>query len=113
MLQESHITHVSPEDVVVHRIKRLAVIDEANVELLVVLSALLDHHFHIKDLISGSGSWSKASLFFSDFSLQIFLHSVCDDFQENFATVTNECDHSVVAALQGVTFFLGWGRIQS
>ena len=105
MLRKSHITHVSTEDVVVHHVERLAIIDEAKVELLVVLSALLNHHFQIKDLISGSSSWSEASLFFSDFGLQILLHSVCDDFQENFATVTNECDRSVVVALQGVTFF--------
>ena len=48
MLRESHITHVSPEDVVVHRVKRLAIIDEAKVELLVVLSTLLDHHFQLR-----------------------------------------------------------------
>ena len=68
------------------------------VQILLVLEELSTQNFKVKDLFCGASSGSKASMFFSNYFFSLGFKPIQDDFQHDFARMTDEADSSVVLA---------------
>ena len=68
------------------------------VQILLVLEELSTQNFKVEDLFCGASSGSKASMFFSNYLFSLGLKPIQDDFQHDFARMTDEADSSVVLA---------------
>ena len=77
---------------------------EDMVEVLLVLEIFLTQNASGEDLLCGTPSCSEACLFFGDDLLSLWLKSVQQDLQHDFAWVTDEAYCSVVLALLQVAF---------
>ena len=65
---------------------------------LLVLEVLLAQYPKVADLLCCAASWSEGCLFLSDDLFRLRLQSVQQDFQHNFARVTDEADGTIVLA---------------
>ena len=68
------------------------------VQLLLMLEVLFTQDSEVEDLFRGASSGSESSLFFSSYLFGLGFKSIQDDFQHDFAGVTDEADSSVVLA---------------
>ena len=66
------------------------------VQVLLLLEFLFTQDSKVEDLFRGALSGSKSSLFFSDNLFGFGFRPVQDDFQHNFARMTDEADDSSV-----------------
>ena len=85
-------------------VEDLLEVNEDMVEVLLVLEIFLVEDSYVEDLFCGAPSRSEACLFFGDDLLPLWLQSVQYDIQHDFASVTDEADHSVVLAQLQVAF---------
>ena len=60
------------------------------------------------DLISGSSAFSKSSLDIWKFSVHILLMPSLKDFEHYFASMRNECNHTVVWTFFGIALLWDW-----
>ena len=77
---------------------------EDMVEVLLVLEIFLTENAEVEDLLCWTPSSSEACLFFGDDLLRLWLQSIQDYLQHDFAWVTDEAYCSVVLALLQVAF---------
>ena len=75
-----------------------------------MLEVLFTQDSKVEDLFCGASSGSEPSLFFSNYFFSLGFKPIQDDFQHDFARMTDEADSSVVMAeLQVALFSLpGW-----
>ena len=74
------------------------------VEVLLVLEIFLTEDSYVEGLLCGVSSCFEESLIFSDDPLRLWLQSVQNDLQHDFAWMADEADRSVVLALLQVAF---------
>ena len=75
------------------------------VKILLMLEVLFTQDSKVEDLFCGASSGSEPSLFFSNYFFSLGFKPIQDDFQHNFARMTDEADSSVVLAELHVAFF--------
>ena len=80
-----------------YSIKGFFEINEDVVRILLMLGVLFPQDSKVEDLFCGASSGSEPSLFFNYFFSSGF-NPIQDDFQHNFARMTDEADSSVVLA---------------
>ena len=68
------------------------------VQILLMLEVHFTQDFRVKDLFCGAPSSSEPSLFFSNFLFSLGFKPIQDDFQHDFARMTDEADSFVVLA---------------
>ena len=68
------------------------------VQFLLVLRVLFTQDSKADALFCGASSGSEPSLFFSNYFFCLGFKSIQDDFQHDFARMTDEADSSVVLA---------------
>ena len=68
------------------------------IQTLLMLEVFFKHESKIEDLFCGAPSGSAPSLFFSNYLFSLGFNPVQDDFQHDFARMTDEADSSVVLA---------------
>ena len=68
------------------------------IQTLLMLEVLFTHDSKIEDMFCGAPSGSAPSLFFSNYLFSLGFNPVQDDFQHDFAQMTDEADSSVVLA---------------
>ena len=98
--------------------QRLFEINEDMVKILLILEVLFTQDSKVEDLFCGASSGSEPSLFFSNYFFSLGFQPIQDDFQHDFARMTDKADSSVVLAeLQVVLFrecnnqrLSPWGR---
>ena len=73
-------------------------INEDVVQMLLMLEVLLTKDSKVEDLFYGASSGSEPSLFFSNYFFGLGFKPIQDDFQHDFARMTNEADSSGRAA---------------
>ena len=81
MVWNSHLFKYFPQLVVTHRIKGLNAVNEAEVDIFLGCSCLFYDPANIHNLISGSSTLSKPSLYIWKFSVHILLKSSLKDFE--------------------------------
>ena len=69
------------------------------VQILLMLEVFFTQDSKVEDLFCGAPSSSEPSLFFSKYLFSFKLKPIQDDFQHDFARMTNEADNSVVLAV--------------
>ena len=67
-------------------------------QILLMLEVLFTQDSNVEDLFCGAPSNSEPSLFFSNYLFSLGFKSIQDDFQHDFARMTDEADSSVVMA---------------
>ena len=75
------------------------------VQILLMLDVLFTQDSKVEDLFCGASSCSEPSLFFGIFFLSLGFKSIQDDFQHDFARMTDEGDSSLVLAELQVALF--------
>ena len=68
------------------------------VQILLVLEALFTQDSNVEDLLCGAPSGSEPSLFFSNYLFSLGYKPIQDDFQHDFARMTDEADSYVALA---------------
>ena len=69
-----------------------------SMKILLMLEVLFTKGSKVEDLFCGASSGSEPSLFFSNYFFSLGLKPVQDDFQHDFARMTDETDSSGRAA---------------
>ena len=101
-----------------YSVKGFFKIDKNMVQILMMLEVLFTKDSKVEDLFCGASSGSEPSLFFSNYFFSFGFQPIQDDFQHDFARMTDEADRSVVLAeLQDALFrecnnqrLSPWGR---
>ena len=79
---------------------------EINEDLVqILLEVLFTQVPKVEDLFCGASSSSEPSLFFSNYFFSLGFKSIQDDFQHDFARITDEANSSVVMAELQIVLF--------
>ena len=81
-----------------YSVKGFFEINEDMVQILLMLEVLFTQNSKVADLFCGASSGSEPSLFFSNYFFSLGFQPIQDDFQHDFARMTDEADSSVVLA---------------
>ena len=81
-----------------YSVKGFFQISEDMVQILLMLALLFTQDSKVEDLFCGASSGSESSLFFSNYFFSLGFQPIQDDFQHDFARMTDEADSSVVLA---------------
>ena len=95
---------------VIHTVKGINVINEAEVDVFLELSCFIYDPMDASNLISGSAAFSKSSLNIWKFSVHTLLKSHLENFEDYFASMWNECNCSVVWTFFGIAFLWDWNE---
>ena len=105
----SHLFKNFPQFVVIHTVKGLSVLNEAEVDVFLEFSCFFDDPTGVGNLISGSSAFLKSGLNIWKFSVHILLKPSLENFEHYFASVWDEGDCVVVWTFFGITFLgLEW-----
>ena len=81
--------------------------EDMMVQILLMLEVLFTQDSKVEDLFCGASSGSEPSLFFSNYFFSLGFKLIQDDFQHDFARMTDEADSSVVLAELQATESMG------
>ena len=95
MVWYPHLFKNFPQFVVIHTVKGLSVVNEAEVDVFLELSCFFYNPMDVGNLISGSPAFSKSSSNW-EFVVHIQLKPSLENFQHYFASVWNECNRVVI-----------------
>ena len=106
----SHLLKNFPQIVVIYTGKDFRAVNEAQINVLLEFSCFFYDSTDVSNLISGSSAFSKSSLNFWKFSVQILLKPGLENFEHYFASVWDECNCAVVWTFFGTAFLWGWNE---
>ena len=88
-----------------YSVKGVFEINEDTEQILLMLEILFIQDSKAEDLFCGVSSGSEPSLFFSNYFFSLGFKPIQDDFQHDFARMTDEADRPIVLAeLQAALF---------
>ena len=87
MVWYSHLLKNFPQFSVVHTVKGLSLVNEAEVDVLLKLSHFFDDPTDVANLISGSSAFSKSSLNIWKFTVHIQLKPGLKNFEHYFTNM--------------------------
>ena len=90
MVLYSHIFQNFPQFVVIHRVKNLSGVNEAEVDVSLQFPCFLYDPANVGNLISDSSAFSKSSLYIWKFLVHILLKPSLKDFEYNLTSMTSE-----------------------
>ena len=79
--------------------------NEDMVQILLMLEVLFTQDSKVENLFCGASSSSEPRLFFSNYFYSLGFKPIQNDFQHDFARMTNEADSSLVLAELQVALF--------
>ena len=92
----SHLFQNFPQFVVIHRVKGFGIINKAEVDVFLELSCFFDDPTDVRNLISGSSTFSKSSLNIWKFMVHKLLKPGLENFEHYFASM---CDVQLCSSL--------------
>ena len=87
MVWDCHLFQNCPQFIVIHTVKDLGIVNEAEIDVFLELSYFLDDPANVGNLISGSSAFCKTSLNIWKFMVHILLKPGLDNFEHYFISV--------------------------
>ena len=103
----SHLFKNVPQFVVIHIVKGFDVVNKVEVDVFLEQSCFFNDPTDVGNLISGSSAFSKSSLNIWKFTVQVLLKPSLENFEQNFASVWDECNCAVEYSLALPFFGIG------
>ena len=85
MVWYSHLLKNFPQFVVIHKVKGVSIVNEAEEDVFLEFSCFFYDPADVGSLISGSSAFSKSSLNIWKFSVHVLLKPSLDNFEHYFA----------------------------
>ena len=98
----SHLFKNFPQFVVIHIVKGVSVVNEAEVDVFLEFPYFFYDTADVGTLISDSSAFSKSSLNIWKFSAHILLKPSLENFEHYFASIWDECNYAVVWTFFGI-----------
>ena len=98
--------------VVIHTVKGFSIVSEAEVDVFLELPCFFYDPTDAGNLISGSSTFSKSSLYIWKFSIHVLLKSSLENFELHFASMWDECNCVVVWTFFGIAFLWDWNNLK-
>ena len=86
MVCYSHLFKNFPQFVVIHTVKDLSVVSEAEVDVFLELSCFFHDPSDVGNLVSGSSAFSESSLYIWNFLVHVLLKTSLKDFEHYLAS---------------------------
>ena len=96
--------------VVIRTVKGFSRVNEAEVYVFLEFSSFFYDPTDVGNLISGSSTFSKSSLYIWKFMVYILLKPSLKDFEHYFASMWDECNDMVVWAFFGIALLWDWNE---
>ena len=96
--------------VVIHTVKGRSVVSEAEVNVFLKFSCFFYDPMNVGNLLSGSSTFSKTSLYIWKFSVHVLLKPILKDFEHYLASMWNEHKRAVVWTFFGFALLLDWNE---
>ena len=87
MVCYSHLFQNFPQFIVIHTVKSFGIVNKVEIDVFLELSCFFDDSVDVGNLISGSSSFSKASLNIWKFTVYVLLKAGLEDFEHYFTSV--------------------------
>ena len=87
MVWHSHFFKIFPQCVVIHTVKSVNVVNEAEVDVFLEFPCFFYDPVDVGNLISGSSAFSKSSLYMWKFSVHVLLKTSLKDFEHSLASM--------------------------
>ena len=82
-----HLLKNFPQFVVIHTVKGFSIVSEAEGDIFLEFSCFFCGPTDVGNLISGSSAFSKSSIYYWEFSVQVLLKLSLIDFEYYFASM--------------------------
>ena len=105
-----HLFKNFPQFAVIHTVKDVSIVSEAEVDVSLEFFCFFSDPTDVGNLISGSSAFSKTSLNICKFSVHVLLKSSLKDFEQDLASMWNECNCAVVWTFFGIAFLWDWNE---
>ena len=92
MIWYSHLFKNFPQFVVIHTVKGFSIVNEAEVDVFLEFLCFFYDSVDVGNLISGSSTTSKFSLYNWKFSIHVPLKPSSKDSEHNLSSMWNECN---------------------
>ena len=99
-----------PQFIVIHIGKRFGIINKAEVDVFLELTCFFYDPTCVGNLISGSSAFSKSSLNIWKFTIHGLLKPGLENFENYFASVSDECNCVAIWAFFGIAFLWDWNE---
>ena len=87
MVWHSHLFKNFPQFVVIHTVKGIGIVNDAEVDVFLEFSCFFNDPADVGNLKSGSSAFSKISLNIWKFTVQVLLKPGLEDFEHYFASM--------------------------
>ena len=108
VVRYAHLFKNFPQFVVIHTVKGVGVVHEADVFFGTLL--LFCDPIDVGNLITGSSAFSKTSLYTWKFTVHVLSKHGLENFEHYFASVWDECNCVVVWTFFGIAFLWDWNE---
>ena len=96
MVWYAHLFQNFPQFVVIHTVKGFGIVNKARVDVFLELACFFNNPTDVGNLISGSPAFSKSNLNIWKFMVHVLLKPGLENFEHNFASVSDKCNCVVV-----------------
>ena len=110
MIWYSHVFKSFPHFIMVHTVKGFSVVSETEIDVFLEFSCFFFEPTDVGNLISGSSSFSKASLDIWKFLVHIMLKLSMQDFKHDLTSMGDECNCPVFSIFFGTALLGDWDK---
>ena len=110
MVWFSHLFQNFPQFIVVHTVKGFGIVNKAEIDVFLELTCFFDDSVGVASLISGSSGFSKTSLNIWKFMVHILLKPILKDFENYFASMSDECNCAIDCTFFGIALPWDWNE---
>ena len=106
----SYLLKNFPQIVVIYTGKDFREVNEAEVDVFLELTCFFDDPADVGNLISSSSTFSKSSLYIWKFLVLIMLKPILKDFENYFASMSDECNCAIDCTFFGIALPWDWNE---